>query len=80
MSGSIEPVQIDMSKLSMKFQFSEDNTDMETSENIKLTNNGNAAAKFKFLLTDKRIFYTTPEEGEVPSQSTIEVRVTYRPT
>ena len=69
-----------MSKLSLKFQFAEDNIEMETSEVIKLTNNGNSAGKFKFLLTDKRIFYTTPEEGEVPSQSTIEVKVTYKPT
>ncbi len=52
---------------------------METVEIIKLTNNGNAAGKFKFLL-DKKIFFANPEEGEVPSNSTIEVKITYRPT
>jgi hypothetical protein len=79
-SGTIDPVQIDMSKLTLKFTFAEDNTDMETSETIKLTNNGNAPGKFKFLLSDKRVFTTSPEEGEVPSASSIDVKVTYRPT
>jgi hypothetical protein len=53
---------------------------METSEVIKVTNNGNAPGKFKWNLAEKQIFTVLPEEGEVPAYSNIEIKVVYKPT
>lgn len=39
---------------------------METIEILRLTNNGNADAKFKWITSDKKIFIVKPEEGIVP--------------
>lgn len=38
---------------------------METIEILRLTNNGNADAKFKWITSDKKIFSVKPEEGVV---------------
>ena len=48
--ANIELVKIEMSKSTMRMSFSDDNIEMMTSENIKLTNNGNASAKFNWIL------------------------------
>ena len=53
---------------------------METSELVRITNNGNAAGKFKWIMTDKQIFTASPDEGEVPAYSNIDVKIVYKPT
>ncbi len=56
----------------MKLTFTEDNAEMETSEILRLTNNGNAEAKFKWITSEKKIFSVKPEEGTVPNGKYIE--------
>ncbi len=79
-SASIDPVQLELSRQAIKFAFSEDNVELETSEPLRITNNGNAPGKFKFLHTDKRIFTANPEEGEVPAGGFLDIKITYKPT
>lgn len=45
---------------------------METSEILRLTNNGNAEAKFKWITSEKKLFYVKPEEGVVASGKHLE--------
>lgn len=45
---------------------------METAEIVRLTNNGNADAKYKWITTDKKIFFVQPEGGVVPSGKYVE--------
>lgn len=56
----------------MKLTFTEDNAEMETSEILRLTNNGNAEAKFRWITSEKKIFTVKPEEGVVPNGKYIE--------
>ena len=53
---------------------------METSETIRVTNNGNAAGKFKWIMTEKQIFSAIPDEGEVPAYSSLDIKIVYKPT
>ena len=53
---------------------------METTELLRLTNNGNAPGKFKWVHSEKRLFNVIPEEGEVPAASWIDLKVVYRPS
>ena len=46
-----------MNRTQIKFGFNEDNNEMETAEIVRLTNNGNAEAKYKWITTEKKIFY-----------------------
>lgn len=60
--------------------FYDDNHDMIAKEVIRLTNNGNATAKFDWLHTNQRIFSATPDKGEVPANSSLNVTITYKPS
>jgi len=53
---------------------------METQEIVRLTNNGNADAKFKWYTNEKKVFFVNPEEGVVPNGKYLEVAVVYRPS
>lgn len=55
-TASIEPVQIELSKQQLRFSFIEDNIEMETSESVRLSNNGNEAGRFKWVHAEKRLF------------------------
>ena len=47
--ATIEPVSLQLSSLSFKFQFNDEaNLSLEYPDTIRLTNNGNAIAKFKW--------------------------------
>lgn len=50
--AQIEPVQLELSKNNFKFQFPDDSISLECTETLKLTNSGNATAKFKWLFSD----------------------------
>jgi len=54
---------------------------METYETLKVTNNGNANAYYKWSkpVESLNIFFIEPEEGFVPSKSTSEFKIIYRP-
>ena len=51
---------------------------METQEVIRITNSGNARAKFKWQGYDK-LFTISPKEGVVEANSFIESALTYVP-
>lgn len=52
---------------------------METYENLKITNNGNAPAKIKWDL-DSRAFLVEPREAKIQAKETLTCRIIYRPT
>lgn len=79
-TAQIDPVALELSKQSIKFTFAEDNIELETNETLKLTNHGNAPAKFKWMHTERKIFTVVPEEGEVAAGETKDLKVWYRPT
>lgn len=80
MTATIDPVKLELSKTSLKFAFLEDNIELETSETIRITNDGNAAGRFKWIHAEKRIFQASPEDGEVPAGGFLDVKITYRPS
>ncbi|CAD8120827.1 unnamed protein product [Paramecium sonneborni] len=56
------------------------NAEMETSEILRLNNNGNAEAKFKWITSEKKLFYVEPEEGIVASGKYLECQIFYCPS
>jgi hypothetical protein len=48
------PVEIDIDKTTLKFEF--DSLEMTTEQSINLYNSGNSNAVFKFVLIKERIF------------------------
>lgn len=58
-------VELELSKKEFKLQFNEDSLSMEATETLKLTNNGNATAKFKWTLSESKVFNVSIAEGEV---------------
>lgn len=46
---------------------------LETSEIIKLTNNGNAEAHFSWVLSEYRVFHVNKEEGKIEAGKSIDV-------
>ena len=54
--------------------------ELETSETVRLVNNGNAPGKFKWTLTDRKIFTVIPEEGVVQNGSYLDLKIVYKPT
>lgn len=55
---------------------------METTETIKISNNGNSAANFKWLSSnsDTKLFKIHPSEGVVEANSQLKCNVTYTPS
>lgn len=74
-----EPVVLDVSKYNLKFAFPEDNMDMSISENLVITNNGNATAKYKWVHGNSGIFVPSPLEDEVPAGSSKIAKITFTP-
>lgn len=67
----------------LRMAFAEDNFEMVTKEVVRLTNNGNATGKFKWLMsasTATKVFSISPEEGNVPSQKYVDCLVVYKPS
>lgn len=74
-----EPVVLDVSKYNLKFLFPEDNMDMSISENVIITNNGNATAKYRWSYSSSGVFVPFPVEDEVPAGSSKTARITFTP-
>lgn len=47
--ANVESVQIELSRLQLKFQFPEDSLSMATTETIKLINKGSGPAKYSWI-------------------------------
>ena len=78
--AQIEPVKLELSRTNIKLAFSETNMEMETTEVIKVNNNGNAPGKFKWDVPNNSVFTIKPERGEVPAQSSIDILIIYTPS
>lgn len=50
--AEIQHVKIDLSSKSFDFVFKEENMSLETTETLRLTNNGNATAHFNWLCSE----------------------------
>jgi hypothetical protein len=50
------PVEIDIDKTTLKFEFDSSSLEMTTEQSINLYNSGNSNAVFKFVLIKERIF------------------------
>lgn len=53
--------------------------DMSISENIIITNTGNATAKYKWNYGSSGVFVPSPIEDEVPAGSSKTVKITFTP-
>lgn len=55
--------------------------EMETTDTVKISNNGNSAANFKWLASnsDTKLFSIKPTEGHVEANSQLQCEVTYVP-
>ena len=53
--------------------------DMSISENIVITNTGNATAKFKWITSGSGVFVPTPAFDEVPAGSSRTAKITFTP-
>lgn len=72
---------LDIQKKIIKFAFSDDTTDMNISETLTITNNGNATAKFKWFTNPQApgLFVPFPLEDEIPSKSSKTAKITFTP-
>ena len=54
---------------------------METTDTVKISNNGNSAASFKWLASnsDSKLFTIKPSEGQVEANCQLQCEVTYVP-
>ena len=63
--AEIVPVTLSLDKDVVEFRFPEESTEMFTTSIVKLTNNGNAPAKFKWIVPEESYFTVEPIAGEV---------------
>ena len=80
MKALIDPVNLELQKNTVKFLFQDDNVELETTEIVRIINNGNAPGKFKWTLSDRKIFTVFPEEGVVQNGSFLDLKIVYKPT
>lgn len=78
--AQIEPVQLELSRNNYKFQFADDSISLEVSETLRITNSGNATAKYKWLFSEQKVFTVSIIEGEVAAQKSVDLLITYRPS
>jgi len=72
-------VDLKLDRTSIEFIFKDTNSKMYTEEILKLTNNYNARAKFKFEVPEDCVFQASPVEGFVERRSTLDVVFRYTP-
>jgi hypothetical protein len=63
----------------LKFQFPDDCMDMSITENIVITNTGNAVAKYKWVSSGSGIFVPNPMIDEVAPGSSKIAKITFTP-
>ena len=75
----IVKVSLELESKSLKFNFADDNVEMETFEVLKITNLGNSVGHFSWS-TDSKVYRIEPTEGQVEANSSSSVKVYYRPS
>ena len=62
------PVEIDIDKTNLKFEFEPNSLEMSAEQKINLYNSGNSNAYFKFVFNKERIFSPKVMEGTLKSK------------
>lgn len=75
-----DPVVLDVSKKVLRFEFSDENMDMSVTEQLVISNHGNASARYKWSMPSSMAFVPEPAQDEVAAGSSKSVQVTFRPT
>jgi hypothetical protein len=75
-----DPVVLDVSKKVLSFQFSDDNMDMSVTEQLRISNHGNATARYHWQVPASGAFVPEPLEDLVAAGSSRSVKVTFKPT
>jgi len=78
--AKVEPVTLEVSKQKLEFRFSDDNTDMSISEQVILTNRGNATARFQWDFPEGSLYVPEPASGEVEPGRHKTCKITFTPT
>jgi hypothetical protein len=73
-------VVLEVSKKVLRFEFSDDNMDMSVTEQLVISNNGNAKARYRWQIPTSMAFVPQPAVDEVAAGSSKSVSVTFRPT
>jgi hypothetical protein len=76
--AEITPVQINMSRTEMRFQFSEESLERTLTESMNLRNPGNAIARFSWEGLNQN-FSVSPDKGIIRPGSSIQCDVTFTP-
>ena len=71
---------LDVSKKVLRFEFSDDNMDMSVTEQLVISNHGNAKARYRWQVPSSMAFVPEPASDEVAAGSSRNVQVTFRPT
>ena len=58
--AEVVPVTLQLDQEIIEFRFPEESTEMFTTNILKLTNNGNATAKFKWKVPEESFFTVDP--------------------
>jgi hypothetical protein len=74
-----DPVQLDLTRSNLKFNFSDDNLSMEVDESFKITNNGNATAHFHWETSGTGVFEPMPKEDQIEAGQSKVCKVTFSP-
>jgi hypothetical protein len=78
-SAQADPVHLELEKTTLKFNFSEENTDMSVTENLMVTNNGNDKATFRWQPSSLNIFTPNPMSGTIAPGKSMNIKVTFTP-
>jgi|TARA_B110000285_G_C15081320_1_gene593656 uncharacterized protein (DUF58 family) len=64
----------------LRFEFSDENMDMSVTEQLVISNHGNASARYRWQIPPSLAFVPEPAFDEVAAGSSKSVQVTFRPT
>ena len=76
--AEVVPVTLEVNKSTLNLRFLDESLEMETSESIRIRNNGNAPAHFSWF-SPNPVFRIEPNEGYVEPDSSTMVNVYYTP-
>ena len=77
--AEVIPVSLQLSRNNVKFSFQDENLDMETSEQIRIINNGNAKGHYEWLVPDSGVFKVDPMSGYVDPYSSVIAAILFHP-
>jgi beta-galactosidase beta subunit len=78
-SAQADPVNLELSKRTLNFEFHEDSTEMSVSKNLVITNNGNDKAIFNWQISDSNVYVPFPMNDIVEPGKSTTCKVTFTP-